>query len=515
MSEGSLSQSGSSKAALNRHIQKFEASYRHGSAVVRFFHAAGCQIIYARKLASISSNPWQLNLRLPREIEEEFGLSRELLVLATTWDEFQVRSLDTLREVVGNALRVEPEAGAVITQDPHSRDKAYEWCANDFTVFAFTPPQMVAATQAGSKAALQAVREALQEALFGRNFYDESGPVTGERFFGRSTLLNQIRSDFVNHKAVGLFGLRKIGKTSVTQQALQRLEAGEVSAYIDLGGERIHKDARHMLVTLTERLSRASIGGDMPNVRWSNSPDRFTSAVLEWLESVLSGFQERRLRFILALDEIEAILPTANHPGLDHWVDMLAAFRSLWQGYTSFQLVFVGVNPSIFERPSIGERDNPVFSFVRPTYVRCMSDREFARMVTHLGKRTGITWPAPVLDRLYTETGGHPYLSRQVCAVVVAGLTPPATVSLQLLEERLTEVLLARNEIFAEIFDSLRRHFPHELVQLQRIARDKRVSATEVSPSELTHLLGYELVSVDNGIVTQRIDLFARWLQQS
>ena len=461
------------------------------------------------------ANPWQLIIRLPHQLEEEFGFSRELLLLVTGWADFRVSDLEQVRTLVRATPRVEPEAAAFVGDDPRTADKAYEWGGNDFTLFVLTHDQVASAVEAGRSPSIQCLREALQAGLFGRNFYDESGPVTGERFFGRSTLLNQIRSDFVHHRTVGLFGLRKIGKTSLIQQALQRLEPGEIGVYVDLGGERIHKDARHILVTLVERVSRTLSGPEVPSVRWAESPDRFTSSILEWLQRVLGELQERNLRFILALDEIEAILPTAESAGLPYWEDMLGAFRSLWQGHSSFQLIFAGVNPAVFERPSIGDRDNPVFAFARPTYVKCMSQPEMARMVTTLGKRTGIAWPGEVLDRLYIETGGHPYLSRQVCVVVVAGLAPPDTVTLPLLEQRLGEVLLMRQDVFHEIFDSLSRHFPEELATLQRVAKDGRVRASDLQASELGHLLGYELLSLNSGFVEQRVGLLARWLRQT
>jgi hypothetical protein len=237
--------------------------------------------------------------------------------------------------------------------------------------------------------------------------------------------------------------------------------------------------------------------------------------MIDWLEKTLGHIQAAGHSFILALDEIEAILPTAESRGLPYWEEMLAVLRSLWQGYPCFQLMFAGVNPLVFERPSIGDRDNPVFAFVRPTYVKCMSGTEFNRMIRHLGKRTGVAWPTEVLERLYEETGGHPYLSRQVAAVIVSGLTPPESVSVDLLEARLGEVLLTRQDIFSEIFDSLNRHFPDELDDLRRIAHAGSLPTSEVDMSRLGHLLGYELVEISNRQVRQRVGLLARWLRDS
>ena len=332
------------------YLANFSTSHPNNRVVARFLEKARCRVIRVSRCTNVRQNPWQLVIRLPHQLEEEFGFSREILLLVTGWADFRVSDLETLRALVRRTPRVEPEAAAIVGDDAKTADKAYEWSRNDFTVFAFAHSQIAAAVQGGGTKPLDLLRAALQTSLFGRNFYDESGPVTGERFFGRSTVLNQIKSDFAHHRTVGLFGLRKIGKTSIVQQALQRLEPDDASAYIDLGGERIHRDARHIFVTLVERLSRMSVGPSAPPARWSESPDRFTTAVLGWFETVLGGFQEKGNRLILALDEIEAILPTAQSPGLPYWEEVLGSLRSLWQGYTSFQLVFAGVNPSVFER---------------------------------------------------------------------------------------------------------------------------------------------------------------------
>ena len=502
------------KTVVSGHMDRFTGHHPNNAQIARFLQLSGCRVINVRRASSsIRLEPWQLVVRLPKALEEEFGFSRELLMVVTGWLDFRVKDLESIRTVVAATDRVEPEIAILVCDDPDASDKAFEWLGNDFTLIAVTHQALKLAAKSDSEASVAALRSALQAGLFGRNFYDESGPVSGERFFGRSNTLTQIRSDFANHRTVGLFGLRKIGKTSILQQSIQRAEASDIAIYIDLGGERIHRDSRHILATFLDRISTTYPDIELPSLRWEDGADRFTTAIIEWLDRQLGRFDQEGRRMILALDEIEAILPTADREGLPYWEEVLAALRSLWQGHQSFQIAFAGVNPSIFELPSVGDRDNPVFAFVRPTYVQCMSRPEFDRMVVQLGKRTGVSWHSDILDRLYSETGGHPYLSRQVCAHVVAGVELPAMIPYDLLDDRLAEFALLRSDVFNEIFDSLRRHFPEELKALQRIVRSGGRAAQEMRSTELRHLLGYELVTLQRGIVRPRVGLIEAWLK--
>lgn len=500
-------QATAAQAALGKHIRLFESRFPRGRALTRFLADAGCAVIWAQEAEwdQPGHPPWRLHFRLPSEYEAEFGFSRELLLLATSWPEFQVRSLDFLRSEVAAAGRVDPEVAFILCDDATAPDKTYEWCGNEFTVVTLTSDHL-------GRPPFETLRKALQDNFYGRNFYSEAGVVTGERFFGRLNLLRKLTADIAGGRPVGLFGLRRIGKTSVLRQLGETLDTETHHyIYVDLQGSRLAADARHVLLVVARDLNKRLAGKflDSPGLEhgWKHDRPGVSAAILDRIGALAS---EEHHQLVLALDELEVLLPTAASPGMAHWDDVLAGLRSLGQMHPKFSLILAGASPHVFEIARVGDRDNPVFQYGQPTYLGCMSERELERMVTQLGKRTGVSWADGTLERLYRATGGHPFLSRLVCSVVVQGLEPPVVVTMDHLERRLTEFLETEVVIFSQVVESLATHYPDELATLKAIASG--VSSARPPRLGLGHLLGYDLVERSASGMHVRVGLLEAWL---
>src|SRR5207247_2992957 len=66
------------------------------------------------------------------------------------------------------------------------------------------------------------LRKTLDLWLFRRDLYDVRVPVTGKKFFGRERELVALDRSIDDGEWVGLFGLRKIGKTSTIEEIGRR-----------------------------------------------------------------------------------------------------------------------------------------------------------------------------------------------------------------------------------------------------------------------------------------------------
>ena len=83
--------------------------------------------------------------------------------------------------------------------------------------------------------ALTKLRGALDKWLFRRDLFATNAPVHGDRFFGRKGDLSEIGDDVSGSRSVGIFGLRKVGKTSLLHELRSRSSAsGDVVLYLDL-----------------------------------------------------------------------------------------------------------------------------------------------------------------------------------------------------------------------------------------------------------------------------------------
>ena len=65
---------------------------------------------------------------------------------------------------------------------------------------------------------VQSLQGILARYLGRRDLYDSTQPVSGRRFFGRERLLMQLGDALHGGQFVGIYGLRKIGKTSLVYQ---------------------------------------------------------------------------------------------------------------------------------------------------------------------------------------------------------------------------------------------------------------------------------------------------------
>ena len=78
------------------------------------------------------------------------------------------------------------------------------------------------------------LRDLLGQYLGQRDIYSSTHAVSGRRFFGREHLLRQLTDMVHQGQFFGIFGLRKMGKTSLVYQLRDEKLRGEAVAYVDL-----------------------------------------------------------------------------------------------------------------------------------------------------------------------------------------------------------------------------------------------------------------------------------------
>lgn len=88
-------------------------------------------------------------------------------------------------------------------------------------------------------------------------------------------------------------------------------------------------------------------------------------------------------------------------------------------------------------------------------------------MITALGSQMGLLYSEETLSRLYYETGGHPYVTRQVCSLIAKnlkrskaidwteGTTEPTQVQVRDVEQAVSEYLDYKSEYLESLWDEL------------------------------------------------------------
>ena len=172
-----------------------------------------------------------------------------------------------------------------------------------------------------------ALRASLDRWLYRRDLFAINSPVDGRRFFGRDRPLSELRDSIATSIPTGIFGLRKVGKTSLLKETQRRcLELGDVVLYLDLSRVpsdvsdcrwiywKLGADLREHAGRLPLQSIRWRLGGEFQD--FLDIPQSFPVAtafdsdLTRLLQLIRRSSLSPRPKVVLLLDEIERLLPT-------------------------------------------------------------------------------------------------------------------------------------------------------------------------------------------------------------
>lgn len=381
------------------------------------------------------------------------------------------------------------------------------------------------------------LRPILDQWLSRRDLYRFNYPVFGRRFFGRELDLQRLMRDIDDGHNVGVFGLRKVGKTSLLMQ-LRELRPVDVIVYFDLQGVPSEvQDCAYIYWAIANSLkqeiekkkdnSAASevvfeLGSQKsPSFQKKTSRlfDHDIRAVLRWAEQ-----QNAYTRIILIIDEVDRLLPAPSFSaGFQGYPDFFAYLRGASQNSNGrFITIITAANPALCEQAMWEGRDNPIFQFYHQMFLPPLAYNDCYDMIVKLGKGMGIDYDPQSIEAIFAATSGHPYLTRLLCSHV-GQMNPerPLHIIPASIEKAKSEFLRGEaTPIFNEILERLDTFFPVERDLLMFIADgiDDENELVNLSNQPvdiaLYHLVGYQLVERLDGKCRIKIDLLREWLRK-
>jgi hypothetical protein len=445
-------------------------------------------------------------LKAEPSLAELIGLERELLVAYAPDPEFQARTLKVHDLVVSeDRTRLDPVGTILIGDDPDTARKVRE-----YLVAEPERPPIVAL----SSAELLAIRDQndlrriLTEQLFRRDQFALESPLRSDTtFFGRSDLVSELVDRFRSGQNSGLFGLRRIGKTSILYALGRRLHAGGIAgtAYLDVSSPAVYQLRWWQLLQrfACEIASPLDLQrGDRSKVRAltidygeQTGAAHFKSDIL----TLTSHLPDSRVA--LFLDEIEHI--TFDLSPASHWT---GDFLPLWQTLRSvhqdtmgrFGYIIAGVNAHAIEADRIGSFDNPLFSTTKPFYLGPFDLPTTREMVRKIAKYMGLRFDEALFPLLHQEYGGHPFLVRQACSHLGHSIQiRPGIVSTALFDEKRSAIAVALDRNVRQILNVLAIWYPDEYEMLRLLANGETQTFVEFAQSSAAftqHVEGYGLV---------------------
>jgi hypothetical protein len=451
-----------SASILAKHVREENPNYR---SINQFFSQAGFRI---RDLNSV-------NLLLSSEHPnyKKFG---DIHVCLCGDKPLHV---ETIRDIHEEANKLHDGnlsgriAFAVVAKAPESgaRFQIYAYRSeHNFTIIPIGQAAISRALQEGTSAAELDIQ--IRQYLGESDLYGISTPVTDVlSFFGRSKIIDEIIEYLNRWQPIGLFGIRKMGKTSLIGQLKERLSDCAV-AVLDL--QNTPKDCNLIYTQIVREFVR-DIEFKNPDSKilsvdgLSSETDPvsvFSDSMLKLHDAWSDNQQGTQNSFILILDEVDRMLPTESDAGFQDFEPFLAALRGLFQQHRFLIPIVISVDPSISRTSRWDERDNPMFKFFKELFLSPFEREECFEMITNIGEQMGMRYDNESLELLFREANGHPFVTRQLCSIIVSNLeSRPAQVS----KEHVLQAIEGYFERRDTYFESTWEHFDtvEEQIMLQ------------------------------------------------
>jgi hypothetical protein len=394
-------------------LDEFIATFKGGAALAAYLTQNQVKIVEALKR---ENRKWRLIGVLPDHVRSVFDIQGDVLIMAASYDQLQPRILSEMQGDISEDTRFDKDLCFLATTDRNAT-KLTDQRRGELAVLTVNPNMLQSASAPNLK-------ELIAGLLGIVDHYNVTTPITAApAFFGRTRMIRDITKELELGTHVGVFGLRKAGKSSLLAQVRTALaQQGWGWAWLDLGQYvgSAHRLVLDLVVEIAKQLGYAT------RLNKSSSRENIES---HWRSELSEMCQVASLdkRLLVVLDEFDLATPGAAFATERDAFELIATLSKLRgalqqlqaNGHATPMILAAGINPNLVELAHLYGRPNPLFQFLRIHYIEPLDREELAKMVRTLGKKTGLKFTdARTIDELQAEYGGHPLLSRQACSFV-------------------------------------------------------------------------------------------------
>lgn len=453
-------------------------------------------ITWARQRNLYGAEVYSILLRPEKHIRNGFGLENEILLIYQQYSTVQPRVLHIVEKILSESPclgRAEPMAFMLLTSAADAKLQVRRLAADSNNPRVIIPFEEEECKRATGEFF---VRNRMAEFFYSRDLFDMSRPLASDLyFFGRHAFVLSLRDLLKSGENLGLFGLRRTGKTSVLFRLQRLLEEGGAGKliYFDLEDSALYQLRWWKLL---EHIA-VKIPGSKKDILYTEQD------AAEQFRAALSRVGKSS-KVVVALDEIEHITPGERLRMRPHWdadfVEFWKTVRAVQNANRQVSFVVCGTNAAPVETASFSDRDNPLFGMVTKRYMPQFTRDEVRQMTRTLGRFMGMSFNEDCFDYLVERYGGHPYITRQACSQVFDGLRDkikPIEVTLDMLRIGEAERDLALFSNAENVLSVLQRWYPLEYEMLDYLARNDLASFSSVEqsiPDLSAHLRAYGLV---------------------
>ncbi|MEQ8223516.1 MAG: hypothetical protein ABRQ37_14490, partial [Candidatus Eremiobacterota bacterium] len=316
------------------------------------------------------------------------------------------------------------------------------------------------------------IRNLIRDRIFmseteGDLYYYTQKVTDSSMFYGRREDGEKLISLIKRGINTGVFGLRKIGKSSLQMYLQKQLRKTPDLYPVVISLQRSTPSARGIFCDILDCLKLEIKGKEpsvkIPSLKYDEKPDCSPEELAGYFRDdlmALRSIMPVSARVILFIDEIDLIFPEENNRSYHKdYYSVFTVFRGLGetdkflvlsvQGFSS-KINSVNHFPAEFSLP-----ENPVFQFFTDVNVGNLSQSDSSELVRGIGALIGITYREESLEKIYYEAGGHPYLTRLLCSAIVTLMKDKALPVEPALVEEAAEYCIKNHKDYFSYLDEL------------------------------------------------------------
>ncbi|MEM8612920.1 MAG: NACHT domain-containing protein [Cyanobacteria bacterium P01_H01_bin.105] len=275
------------------------------------------------------------------------------------------------------------------------------------------------------------------------DFFKGKKPVRDKLlYFGRVELLDELAADLQNNQSIGLFGLRKSGKSSLVHQISlmcqdRAIIYTDLQTYSDIGyGIELLDDIIQKLYSLAKNKNPLL---EQPPVL-AESDVSIKEASLEFsqhfkklakdLEDVGYG-----LPILCCLDNLDRIFPRSNEKfeeKAEEFSFVFTALRALSQKEQLVSLLVTAVRPQCNRIKQWNFSDtskNPLHQFFKESFLPPLSIYETSLLINGISSLMNLEFDRQTIQAIHRLSGGHPFLIRKIAGFLARKARIQADVS--------------------------------------------------------------------------------------
>lgn len=464
---------------------------------------------------------WGLFLKPNRSLADLFRLDREVLLWATTYPRFQARDIENIKSVIGErGVRLTRNFAILVSKyDPDSRSRTEAESALDTTIVHCSIKELARMSGTTQEPVL---RRILLNRLYTRDLYDLRVATTRSAdFFGRRSTVDDLADEVVSgNSQIGVFGLRKIGKTSLLNRVTDIVaQSGKcIISKVDLQWTTaVDPRPEYTLWSLGETLFASSriirnVKGLQLFGQFGTASEAELSGLSVWESfnhDLVAVLRSTKRRIFFVVDEIERLFELPDKESFVRLWRFLRGFDQQFPGRLRF--LISGTSPECAECSSIGGQDNPLYRYLSVRYLGRLGHADAKELLVALGGPIGLLWDGEALTYAFQQTGGHPALLRSIGSTVHALATPrvePKAVTREAAVAAAKHLMATDPSVLAHVTAALEDQYPDEFLMLTMLTSGQVFNFRELAsiyPDELSHLIGYGLLP--NGAESDRISI--------